>query len=1057
MCQDHRPMIRILHTSDLHASLESREGRELIVEAMFVDAEVQAKERPVDLAVFSGDLADEGQPEELDLGRELLLDQITERLDVAPERIVIVPGNHDVNRAEIRGRFERALAEGLTSRAEVEELLADERDLADALQRLTQWQGFRASSPTGGPADAEQPLAAARRLELGGAHVGIVTLNSAWRSSGSGDKGILLVGASEAERALDAVRDCAVKLVVMHHPLEWLHGFEADRLRSLFEVHNAIVLAGHEHDPDPHATKSPRGEAVYLQAGCLYDSREYPNSYFIVDIEPQDRTVTVKIRRWSERTGVFDAATEIAKGGVAEFALPGGGAATELGHPPFSEVMGTIARVAAQLRVVPEDMSAYAVEPRSVEELLVRPRFLSVPYQEARAMATLDNGVAAHDLDPVVELADQQVIIVAGDPQGGVSSSLLWMLSGAYRADASRMPAYLAAKDSKLGTAQQHGTVAKAASLFGHRQVDGQDPDLLLAIDDVDPANERRLERIATFIAANPRHRFVVGTRSNGASAVAAAIEKAGAGSTTAHLAPFRRSELRTLATTIRAGATGDVERIYGLIQAHNLPSTPFTMVALIAVLGAGQGVGTDLNQSSLLDAFVNVLLGGGEFADLEHLGMDYRKRVHMLGEFARALYKSPEQRMPVPDAERMLLDYFERRDLPLSAAAVMRSVVDRHVLVIEDEQIGFRSEALYDLFLGRWMLESPEHKEEMLADPARNAAAITHAAGLDRSDRELLARVGEFSRDVIGAVASRLPRSEVDRLLEQFDGPDVWNIEALEKTLADLPERQSQTELDTKLDRMSEALGGGGEVVASPALEALAGLEAATQLLSSVLRNSELVDDVDLKRELLKLAVEGWVLVMGAMLAEDVHGESIRAMILEAAGQQLESAERADALTRVVLLILVLISAGIAADRLGGVNLAATLEACLEDQDFTGSETAFALAVWIQAHLGMPGWPARLDELLVRLSPRSFLRNATVAIAVSAYRALGDESLAEKLRSVLSERLTPPVQGGGAAAMQRAANKDQIAKSLLQSRRKYQGIEAGGHNLRLPTLDPAD
>ena len=842
----------------------------------------------------------------------------------------------------------------------------------------------------------------------------------------------------------------------MHHPLEWLHGFEADRLRSMFEVHNAIVLAGHEHDPNPHATKSPRGEALYLQAGCLYDSREYPNSYFVVDIDPQDRTVTVQIRRWSERTGVFDAATEIAKGGVAEFALPGGGAAADLGHPPFSEVMGAIARVAAELRVLPEDMSAYAVEPCSVEELLVRPRFLSVPYQEARAMATLDNRVEAHELNPVVEFADQQVIIVAGDPQGGVSSSLLWMLSGAYRMDASRMPAYLAAKDSKLGTAQQRGTLAKAASLLGHRQADSRDPDLLLAIDDVDPANERRLERIAAFIAANPRHRVVIGTRSNDATAVAAAVEKAGAGSVTAHLAPFGRSELRTLATTIRSGA-GDVERIYGLIQAHNLPSTPFTMVALIAVLAGGQGVGTDLNQSSLLDAFVNVLLGGGEFADLEHLGMDYRKRVHMLGEFARALYNNPEQVMPVPDAERMLLDYFERRDLPVSATAVLRSVVDRHVLVIENGQVGFRSEALYHLFLGRWMLESPEHKEEMLADPAHNAAAITHAAGLDRSDRELLARVGEFSRGVIGAVASRLPRSEVDGLLKQFDGPDVWNLDALEKTLANLPERQSQTELDAGLDRMSEALGGGGEVVESAALEALAELEAATQLLSSVLRNSELVDDVELKRELLKLAIEGWVLVMGAMLAEDVHGESIRTMILDAVGQQLENAEHADTLTRVVLLILVVVSAGIAADRLGSASLAATLEACLEDQDFTGSETAFALAVWIEASLGRPEWPARLDELLTRLSPHSFLRNATIAIAVGAYRALADEGLAEKLRGVLSERLTPTAQGGGVAAMQRAANKEQIAKSLLQSRRKYQGIEAGGHDLGPLALVPAD
>jgi hypothetical protein len=152
------------------------------------------------------------------------------------------------------------------------------------------------------------------------------------------------------------------------------------------------VLAGHEHDPEPHATKSPRGEALYLQAGCLYGSREYPNSYFVVDIDPQDRTVTVQIRRWSERTGVFDAATEIAKGGVAQFALPGGGAAAELGHPPFSQVMGAIARAAAALRVLPEDMSAYAVlalwtKARRPIPLLL-PSEAQQPLPEATAVAT---------------------------------------------------------------------------------------------------------------------------------------------------------------------------------------------------------------------------------------------------------------------------------------------------------------------------------------------------------------------------------------------------------------------------------------------------------------------------------------------------------------------------------------------------------------------------------------------------------------------------------------------------------------------------------------------
>jgi predicted MPP superfamily phosphohydrolase len=1029
--------VRVLHISDLHADDAGNADRSRLVEKMLADAKRIAAESPINLVLFTGDLARRGKAEEYRQAEEILIARLVEELEVPREHIVILPGNHDVNRDEIRRIVESGLHEQLVDRGSVSAFLDSPRDVADAFERLPAWTTFAESADLA-TLEPVGPTVSTMTLELDSGTLGVVVLNSAWRCAGAADKGSLLVGTRDVEEGLERIDSCQVRVVAMHHPLEWLAPFEADELQSILENHGAILLCGHEHKAKPTATKSPRGSAVYLRAGCLYEHVKFPNAYHLIDIDPAARKLEVRARSWVEERHTFDEAVEVAERGLAKFDLPRAIDTPDPGHPPFSTVMARIAAAAEELRVLPEEFSATASAPTSIEDVLIPPRFLSVPYEDAQAAATVEKGISGHECDAVERLVESDVLLVSGDAQAGVSSALFWLLSQGYHADATKMPAYLRAGDGAFGRAKEKATLSKAAGLFGHRKEESADPDLLLAVDDLDKVSASRRQRLAEFISRETRHRYALGCDSESWVQVGNALEEAGVTYSRVFLSKFGRTQLRMLAETIDRGGQADLERIYKLIRTQNLPETPFNMVALIAVQGAGLS-STDLNESNLLEAYVNLLLGSGELADFENLGMDLRKRIHLLGEVAHAFYALSGHSMPVQEVEKFLIDYFATKGLQLRAGDVLRSLIGRHVLIEHDGHVSFRHPAMLHLFLGQWMLEDPAHKEEMLADPKRNASAVTHAAGLKRNDRDLLRRVGEYVKEIVEEVAELVPRTKVDEILEGYETVDTWHPDRLDEMLAQLPERKSNEELDRELDRLSEALDVKTKPPDSPVAEALTQIHRATVFLSEVLRNSELVDDLALKQELFELAIEGWVLAIGVMMADDVHETSFRETIAEVLGDLPDDETEREIVTHFLLLFCVVVLGASAQHHLGNRQLASSAEAALENPAFFESSTAAQIAVGIEARLESADWPKRLDELFGRLPRGTFLRNATMSMSIATYRTTSNEVLAKAAAPILAEHLAPEQRRERSRAALHNVEVDNIKQRLLLNRRSYQ------------------
>ena len=111
----HDQPIRILHLSDIHFRASKAWDADPVLRALarFVKTEVEAGMAP-DLVVFSGDLAFSGKAAEYKLARTWLEGQLWPALpgDLPRDRLLLVPGNHDVDRSKV-GTGVRSMQDGL--------------------------------------------------------------------------------------------------------------------------------------------------------------------------------------------------------------------------------------------------------------------------------------------------------------------------------------------------------------------------------------------------------------------------------------------------------------------------------------------------------------------------------------------------------------------------------------------------------------------------------------------------------------------------------------------------------------------------------------------------------------------------------------------------------------------------------------------------------------------------------------------------------------------------------------------------------------------------------
>ncbi len=316
--------LQILHISDLHIKDDPDESfdRERVLEPLVQRAKEDLQEGFCpEIVVVTGDIAFKGTEAEYALAGPFFDDLMT-ALGLDTDRLFMVPGNHDVNRKKYRPKDIPVY----DTMPELNAELREEEYRRDLLKGMAAYFGFVETRYLHLKPLEDRLVPFVRHYSSScGRKVHIIGLNSAWMCRRSDDRGAVALGEYQMVRAMEAAKalpEADARLVLLHHPLDWLWAADRNICRSYLE--NTILLAGHLHEPAGGHTADLEGGFFSFQAGGAYVGTEsdYPCRFHYLTLDWGRNVIRLDFRKFAAKIRKWKLDGEIGKDGVREFPMP---------------------------------------------------------------------------------------------------------------------------------------------------------------------------------------------------------------------------------------------------------------------------------------------------------------------------------------------------------------------------------------------------------------------------------------------------------------------------------------------------------------------------------------------------------------------------------------------------------------------------------------------------------------------------------------------------------------------------------------------------------------
>jgi len=484
-------VFRILHLSDLHIRTKSTWSTTPILndaKRVILD---HANEENVDVVAFTGDIAFSGKPDEYEIAQKWL-EQLcfsTGGLNIDQREVMIVPGNHDVDRKLISppaSAIEEQLKSAKTQ-SDVAAFYTDEDSKKLLSKRHTAFYEFCRNLT--GTEDLAQTCWS-RVFEFKDRKIRFDGLDTSWLCRGEDDKNRLLVGQPQLSELLACQEECDVAFTLAHHPLSHLMEFDETNTIAHLRRYSSVFLRGHLHQADSLSIDSPRGGYIELAAGALHEHYERPNRFSIVDISDDFSSLLVRTFVWDKNEWIIDRNLVNSDDGIARFDLP----PLKKLSKPTTTPPNKFVSIVDGLSKDDDELGEDGNENSAQEILAAFPRFQGTPSRSDRA-------VRQDALASAIRLmAINRVVEIRKDP-GAKSKGFISCICEDFQRQAPDSPVLTVnCADVSTGKLLQESIEFSARATVPIFAVAIQESErCLLVLEDLDEVGEQEAEKSATI------------------------------------------------------------------------------------------------------------------------------------------------------------------------------------------------------------------------------------------------------------------------------------------------------------------------------------------------------------------------------------------------------------------------------------------------------------------------------------------------------------------------------------------------------------------------------
>lgn len=254
------------------------------------------QQHKIDIVVFGGDLIDCGGKsfDSIQDGfkafEDIVLKPLMQALNLPNDHVVIVPGNHDKDVSDLKGK---SLMEDLKKESKVTYFLYNSDDTDENVRGMLPYFQFRDDFYKGYNtySKSETNFSSRVTLDIDGKKIGIAMLNSAWGCTSKSGEYVLL-GSAQVEEEVDEIKDCNVKIAVVHHDMSALIEYDRNAVKPLIMSNFDLLLTGHIHGDESNFIEIPSGDYIVRSgvAGITVSNNaetdeNYKNGFHVIDVD----------------------------------------------------------------------------------------------------------------------------------------------------------------------------------------------------------------------------------------------------------------------------------------------------------------------------------------------------------------------------------------------------------------------------------------------------------------------------------------------------------------------------------------------------------------------------------------------------------------------------------------------------------------------------------------------------------------------------------------------------------------------------------------------------